>query len=477
MGVDHRFLHALLDHPERALPDLVRFASEEHPDKPIDLEVVLMDLFRCLRTPEALPFYARLVRRDPSNIDDELVEAFVELGAPAVDPVLDLLREFQDKPGDIPFLLASLQVKDARILEALIHRLGQDAWDAALALEIYGDPAAVPALEAALAKVRPDDSRTRQYIEGASRYLSLGRVESAEEREPYDIWKQYPEEDSPEFDSLEEEELLAMLEHGSARLRAQAAASFHADIPLKSRAKLLELAKNDPDPAARGACWETLGELSDEPEMRRAMLAVIASPDASLEEKSGATIALAAQSDNPAVYESIESLYRNPRSRAAGLKAMARSMDRRFASYPGSHLQDGDPAIQEQAVWAVGYLRLASEALRLEPFFKHPKLRGPALFAYTLAVPGETSRAQVQSLEKKIERVAGELDADDRELVHLALDQRLMLHGHKPVFFAEHSDDVPEEDEPQPAAAAPKAGRNDPCPCGSGKKFKKCCGA
>jgi preprotein translocase subunit SecA len=22
----------------------------------------------------------------------------------------------------------------------------------------------------------------------------------------------------------------------------------------------------------------------------------------------------------------------------------------------------------------------------------------------------------------------------------------------------------------------PKAGRNDPCPCGSGKKFKSCCG-
>ena len=24
---------------------------------------------------------------------------------------------------------------------------------------------------------------------------------------------------------------------------------------------------------------------------------------------------------------------------------------------------------------------------------------------------------------------------------------------------------------------SPKVGRNDPCPCGSGKKFKKCCGA
>ena len=29
---------------------------------------------------------------------------------------------------------------------------------------------------------------------------------------------------------------------------------------------------------------------------------------------------------------------------------------------------------------------------------------------------------------------------------------------------------------PQPVAAGPKVGRNDPCPCGSGKKYKKCCG-
>ncbi|MCF3650883.1 YchJ family protein [Synoicihabitans lomoniglobus] len=30
---------------------------------------------------------------------------------------------------------------------------------------------------------------------------------------------------------------------------------------------------------------------------------------------------------------------------------------------------------------------------------------------------------------------------------------------------------------PAPVVAAPKVGRNDPCPCGSGKKYKKCCGA
>jgi preprotein translocase subunit SecA len=28
----------------------------------------------------------------------------------------------------------------------------------------------------------------------------------------------------------------------------------------------------------------------------------------------------------------------------------------------------------------------------------------------------------------------------------------------------------------QPIRSGPKVGRNDPCPCGSGKKFKNCCG-
>jgi preprotein translocase subunit SecA len=28
----------------------------------------------------------------------------------------------------------------------------------------------------------------------------------------------------------------------------------------------------------------------------------------------------------------------------------------------------------------------------------------------------------------------------------------------------------------QPVRKSEKVGRNDPCPCGSGKKYKKCCG-
>jgi hypothetical protein len=30
--------------------------------------------------------------------------------------------------------------------------------------------------------------------------------------------------------------------------------------------------------------------------------------------------------------------------------------------------------------------------------------------------------------------------------------------------------------EPAPMRTGPKIGRNEPCPCGSGKKYKKCCG-
>lgn len=32
-------------------------------------------------------------------------------------------------------------------------------------------------------------------------------------------------------------------------------------------------------------------------------------------------------------------------------------------------------------------------------------------------------------------------------------------------------------EKPTPVVNTNKTGRNDPCPCGSGKKFKKCCGA
>ena len=36
-------------------------------------------------------------------------------------------------------------------------------------------------------------------------------------------------------------------------------------------------------------------------------------------------------------------------------------------------------------------------------------------------------------------------------------------------------DEAPLPDPVEPIHASAEPGRNDPCPCGSGKKFKKCC--
>jgi SEC-C motif len=475
LGVDHRFLHAILDRPDRSIPDLVRFAGDKHDDDPVILDELLLDIFRVIGTPKALPFYVRLVREDPGEIGDDLVEAFVQLGAASVDPLLRLLKEYENKDaGDVPFVLSVLHVGDDRVLEALTNRLHVDPADAAVCLEIYGDRNAIPALEAALAGI-PADDPVHNQIKSLIPRLGSSIVKGPESLEPFDIWELYPEEDSPPLDILSEADRLAMLDVASDELRGDIVESFRTTtFSDQTRARILSLAKTDHDPHVRGEAWETLGDIAEEPEIRRAMLAVLEDPEASLEEKGGAAVALAQQIDNDAVFQAIEELYGDPRSRAKALQAMARSFDQRFAIYPPQHLEDADPKIKRQAIWGVGYLRLASEVSRLEAFFGEEEFRSDAMFAYALSAPGEGSRARIRSLLKKVDEVSGGFRAEEEDLVKIALDQRLMLAGMKPVFFL---DDLLADDEESEPAVSDKIGRNDPCPCGSGKKYKKCCGA
>jgi len=57
------------------------------------------------------------------------------------------------------------------------------------------------------------------------------------------------------------------------------------------------------------------------------------------------------------------------------------------------------------------------------------------------------------------------------EIAHQIPDAVLAMHAHwLPLRQAIHQRVLAK-------AIQPKVGRNDPCPCGSGKKFKKCCGA
>jgi len=475
IAVDQRLLHAILDRSAQSIPDLVRFASEDHEDDLMDLDPMLIDLFRVLRTTEALPFFMSVIRRNTGDVPDDLVESVVELGAAAVDPLLELLDELDSHDaGDVPFVLAALRVRDPRILEALTDRLANEPQDAALCLEIYGDPAAIPALEAALARIPADDPRSRSPIQAVIESLGAPAMASPEPDKPFDIWGLYPAEAAPDLGALEDQDRLAMLEKGPAKLRADVALSYQGtDLSDVVRARLIQLAKTDPDPTVRGACWEALGEIGDDDQLREVMLKVLTNPNAAVEERSGAAIGLAEQCDNPAVYKAILSLYEEPRGRAKALKAMARSFDKRFSDFPPRHLDDPDPAIKTQAIWGVGYLNLSSEAPRLEALFDDDEFRSDALFAYALSVPGETSPGRVRALMKKVEEAAGEFREDEEDLVRIALDQRLMLHGKSPVFFPDDSD----EEEAAPEAAPPKPGRNDLCSCGSGKKYKKCHGA
>jgi len=133
------------------------------------------------------------------------------------------------------------------------------------------------------------------------------------------------------------------------------------------------------------------------------------------------------------------------------------------------HLEDAELEVRRHAIWGVGQLGISKESARLKQYFDTDDLRPDAIFNYALSLPTEVTRARIRGLFDKIEEAANGLTTAETELIQMALDQRLALKGLKPVFA--------ESDEEERAPAAAKVGRNDPCPCGSGKKFKKCCGA
>ncbi|MCX5711515.1 MAG: SEC-C metal-binding domain-containing protein, partial [Candidatus Omnitrophica bacterium] len=77
----------------------------------------------------------------------------------------------------------------------------------------------------------------------------------------------------------------------------------------------------------------------------------------------------------------------------------------------------------------------------------------------------------------KPERVKGVFSEVSKNLVHNEVEQ----FGNAPAPQEDGSEPVGSEAKDESKAvpqahAGPKVGRNDPCPCGSNKKYKKCCG-
>jgi len=60
--------------------------------------------------------------------------------------------------------------------------------------------------------------------------------------------------------------------------------------------------------------------------------------------------------------------------------------------------------------------------------------------------------------------------------VNIVQEQQSQLEDHLQTATASHGGDETEETKKKPVVNKETVGRNDPCPCGSGKKYKNCCG-
>jgi len=496
VGIDRHWVRAIVERGEEAVEPLLRFGLEDRSSDPVNLEEDLIAMFRYLRSSKALPFYIKCIREAPDDVTDELIDAIVPFGAEAVEPLLALHEELGEEEGsDVAFLLAALGVQDERIRKLLVDRLEFDAGDAALALGVYRDPGAKPALESMFASIPEAEEQLRREFALAIEACDEPRPEPAEvEVEPkaFDIWELFPEDAVPPVEILSEVELRDMLASPSAEYRREAALAFRnrTDYTPESRDRLLLITREDSSGAVRGAAWEALGEKLDESGIRGALKKAAGDESRDMKERTGALVGLAQASDDRTIAALIWKFYEKPEARAKALEAMWRSFDKQFAEVLPKHLDDPDSDSRRAAIWGVGYLGLGSYAGKIESMFNIEDLRADALFSYSLLAPSEVTHARVPALFRKINEVAGGLTYGEAELVQTALDQRLVMHGLDPYFAnadedAEEWDENAEPEKPagRQAAAAPqvadtsKAGRNDPCPCGSGKKYKKCHGA
>ncbi len=437
LGLDHRFLHSLLDRREQALPAAVTAAAGNLGTEIVDLTPELMALFRHWKAPESVPFFISYVKEDPEQVPDEAIEALVEIGQPALEPLLTLYGELDESEGgDVAFVLAHLRLKDERILKLLLDRIEYDLSDTALLLSIYGDASAIPALESALAELDENDTELKGEISDALRTLKEPSTHALEASEPLDIWDLYPEEADLPVDLLDEDERTELLDHPVASVRAAAASSFfNQELDSKDRKKLLGLAQQDDSTEVRARSWEALMGSTEETEVVEAMLQAMRNRELRVEEWGGLMVGLAPEADRNEVRQGMLELYNEPGGRAKALEAMWRSVHPSFRDQFAKHLDDADLEVRRGAIWGVGYYGIRSEVDRLRKLFDHEELRSDALFAYALAIPAELSRGRMKGLLARIEKDANGFSEMEEQLVKAALDERLMLAGKEPVFL------------------------------------------
>src|SRR4051812_47625803 len=111
VGLDHKFLHAIVDDPEKSIPDLLRFALETREDAREDLGEDLVQIFRHIRTPRAVPFLIEYVRRNHEDVSIPVICALRDIGAPAIEPLLEFYGQMKAQDDtDAGFVISHLGV-------------------------------------------------------------------------------------------------------------------------------------------------------------------------------------------------------------------------------------------------------------------------------------------------------------------------------------------------------------------------------
>jgi uncharacterized protein len=106
--------------------------------------------------------------------------------------------------------------------------------------------------------------------------------------------------------------------------------------------------------------------------------------------------------------------------------------------------------------WCLGYMKGVS--LSMEAWQQGGQEVMDLLFPIMVFTTAE-GRNSLERLEvDELETLKRSLPSSVRKLHAFWMERSGMASSHKPFEHAE-----------------PQVGRNDPCPCGSGKKFKKCC--
>ena len=143
---------------------------------------------------------------------------------------------------------------------------------------------------------------------------------------------------------------------------------------------------------------------------------------------------------------------------------VAATLQRRPEKYTAFYEADPDTGDILWEIWLEGFR--SAMALRVDAWYALMQDEdSPAAVALSLIVALST-----------IADPGGEdMDLDDDEIDALTEQAPTVIPGLVATLYAARKA-TPQAAEPA-APLPPKVGRNDPCPCGSGKKYKKCCGA